>query len=295
MIDAVGYGILVPACVAACVAWLCQRLLGGGVAGRSLAVLGLPCGYLAGYALAIEGTWVPERNWHWLPYLAIAAGLIGIVAAIDSSSLQRNVSKRLLLIATPVLFLILAIAASWALVPTWLKPEPAWTSRTVQIPACAGLLAMLLLVYRPLPARVAAHSFVPLLSLSAFSTAAFLAARISLNYGQLAGLAAAGFVGNAVVFWRRNDVAGLRGLLPAWVVLLEGTAYVGCIYPREPIYGLLIAPAAPLALCAFCRGPLSRLRGMRRVICEYGLVLLVLTGTAALLFADSFHDSGSEW
>jgi hypothetical protein len=85
-------------------------------------------------------------------------------------------------------------------------------------------------------------------------------------------------------------------VLPAYVVLLVGVAYVGAIYLREPVYcGFLIAPAAPLVLWAFCCGPLSRLEGIRRTLCEYALVLLVLLGAAVLLLADSFNDSGTEW
>jgi hypothetical protein len=288
MIEAVGYGILVPLGVAAGVTWFLQRLLHDRTRARYLSVIGLACGFLAGYALAIDGPWVPERNWHWLPYLAVAAALAGAIALVRPPSKQGRRAGALAAIVVPALFLVLAIAASVILVPTW-------TNRLIQVPGFATLIFLQLLLFDRLPKQVSAHHLLPLLYLCVFTTAAFVAARISLIYGQLAGLAGASFLGSSLVLWIQGDGERIRGLLPAYVVLLEGAAYVGCIYPNDPIYALLIPPAAPLVLWVFCCGPVSRLQGGRRTVVEYGIVLALLAGTAAVLFAGSFGESGTEW
>lgn len=288
MINAVACGILAPLVVAAGVTWLLQRLLNDRPGARFLSVIGLGCGYLTGYALAVDGRWAPERNWHWLPYLAVTAALAGAIALVRPPSTQGRRAAALSGIAVPALFLALAIAASVALAPTW-------TNRSIQVPGLATLLFLQLLLFDRLPRQVSPRSLLPLLYLCAFATAAFVAAKVSLTYGQLAGLAGAAFLGSSLALWIQGDGDWISGLLPAYVVLLEGAAYVGCIYPNEPIYSLLIPPAAPLVLWVFCCGPVSRLQGVRRIVIEYGIVLTMLVGTAVVLFADSFGESGPEW
>lgn len=293
MMEAIGFGIVVPGCVAATVTWLALRLSPRGSTGRCLASAGPACGFLAGYALAVDGEWLPERNWHWLPYLALAAAAAGAVAAIRRPLTEQppdagRVPGFFIPVLFPVLCLMLAVASAAALVPKW-------TDRTIQVPGLAGLLFLLLMLFDALPRRVVAGRLLPLMYLSAFATAAFVAAKVSLTYAQLAGVAAAAFAGASLVVRLRGETASLPGLFPTYILLLEGAAYVGCIYPDEPIYGLLIPPAAPLALWAFSRAPLARLEGRRRVVCEYVSVLLVLFGAAALLFAGSSGESGSEW
>ena len=278
MIEAIGFGILVPAFVAAGVTWLLWRLLREKAAARYISSIGLACGFLTGYALAIDGEWVPERNWHWLPYLGLLACIVGPFATDGEPSIVRRGS----------LFLLPAITAAAALVPEW-------TDRSIQIPGLALFLLIVLLLIDPLPRRIVDRSLLPLLYLCGFASAAFVAAKVSLTYGQLGGVAGAAFFGSSVVFWSLGETARIRGLLPAYVILIAGTAYVGCIYPDDPIYGLLLAPVGTLALWASVCGPVARLTGFRRTVVEYALVLLFLIGTAILLFAGSIGGDAQEW
>ena len=82
------------------------------------------------------------------------------------------------------------------------------------------------------------------LALAAASLAVFTAAFVSVTYGQLAGIAAAGLAGCLASDLSRTRTASFRGLVPAYAVLVAGTAFVGFIEPTPPLPGILVAACA---------------------------------------------------
>ena len=74
-----------------------------------------------------------------------------------------------------------------------------------------------------------------------------------------------------------------RGLIPAFMVVVGGTAFVGCIEPQQPVFAILLVPAAPLALWTCVWGPLARLRGAAAIAAQSIAVLITLA--VALILA----------
>src|SRR5262249_49861189 len=119
------------------------------------------------------------------------------------------------------------------------------------------------------------------------------AAFVSITYGQLAGLAAAALAGCSASGRSRSRETSFRGLVPAYAILVGGTAFVGFIEPSPPLRGLLLAANAPLALWAFAAGPLSRLRGFAAVTARTVAVLVPLTLALILVILGQGSGDGS--
>ncbi len=85
-----GYGVLVPAVVSGGLVWLARRSLDEETLLRYGAALAFVGGFVAGYLLLPDwAALAPERHWHWLPYLAVAAGLLGPVSFARGVSLPE--------------------------------------------------------------------------------------------------------------------------------------------------------------------------------------------------------------
>ncbi|MFB3107499.1 MAG: sulfatase-like hydrolase/transferase, partial [Pseudomonadales bacterium] len=122
------------------------------------------------------------------------------------------------------------------------------------------------------------------LALCALALAAVVAAFVSLRYGYLAGVAAASVFG----CWLASLVAEMesstaQSLIPMFVILMGGIAFVGYIEPEPPLTALLLIPAAPLALWICQIGPLARLQGTPAVVAQTLVVLAGLMFAVALV------------
>jgi hypothetical protein len=256
----VGLRAVVPAAIAIAGYVLTRRLLAAETSNRYAAALA----FGAGAALLTPGMeLVPGRHWHWMPYLALGAAVIGPIAASNG---LRAAERGLL-------FLLTAIVCAWLLVPRWASLAP---SRAVWVPLLAGDLVLLAALLEPLFELLSARILLASLALAAACVAALIAAFVSVTYAGPAGSAASAMVGCWVVSLFGPASARVRGLGLAYSVVVGGWAFIGCIDPPKPLLGLLVAPAAPLALWACVRGPLSRPRGLAAVAVQFGLVLLVL-------------------
>ena len=71
----------------------------------------------------------------------------------------------------------------------------------------------------------------------------------------------------------RHNENNLRGLIPVYCVLIGGCAFVGFVEPEPPQIGILVIPAAPLALWACVIGPLAKTSGWRAVAIQATMVL----------------------
>jgi MFS family permease len=200
---------------------------------------GAALGFFVGYWLLPE--WAPlqpERHWQWLPYLALAAGAVGAIAA------QRTIA----LWERAFVYLALSAAAALALVPTWENLQP---PRPTMVALLTAYLAGLMTLLSALPAKLRGSTFTALLALTALSLAVLVAYEVSLKFAQLAAIAATAIGVCTLVLLRRSIAASNLGLIPVFVVLLGGVALASTIEPTKPAVPLLIVPAAPLSLWAF--------------------------------------------
>jgi hypothetical protein len=174
--------------------------------------------------------------------------------------------------------LLTAGIAAWLLAPNWPNLEP---PRYVYILLLAGFQFALITLLHSLPDRLFGRLFPLLLFAAASATAIVIAEPVSLTYGQIAGAAAAALCGCAVATCFGIRGPALRGLVPVYAVLLSGIAFTGSIEPEVPIYAIMLAPLAPLALWLCAYGPLSRLTGLKAAAVQIAVVLLPLAILAA--------------
>jgi hypothetical protein len=136
-----------------------------------------------------------------------------------------------------------------------------------------------------LPQRLSSTSVLLSMTLAAGCVAVVIAANHSLTHGQAAAIAAAALAGCFAASCLSRDKAIGRGLCLPYAVIVGGWAFVGCVEPQPPLWGLLIAPAAPLVLWCFALPPLSRLRGYVAAAAQTGAFLVVLAVVAWLSLA----------
>lgn len=306
-----GLGVLVPAAGAAALVWLSRKLLRGDASSRYPAAAGFVGGFVIGYVLLADWEeWLPERHWQWLPYLALAAGIVAPVANAKGVSLAERW----------LVSLLLAAASAWFLVPTWSSLEP---PRAFWLMALSGLLFLLAAGLDPLPQRIGSRPV--LLSLSAASLVVTLMVGlcVSLTYALVAAAATASLAGVGLesLLLRRNDSnsrgpgatcstmpggggsesepmgadrqnglsedeLAVRALLPVAAIVVGGAAFVGCIEPQRPLYGLLVLPAAPLGLWLSAAGPVKSRSGRSVLATQAAAVgLPLLAGAVQVFFA----------
>jgi len=267
------YSVLAPAAAAFAVARLLPRVLPAQAAARYGLAAGAATAFVVGYLLLPNwAAIVPARHWQWLLYLAPAAAAIG-AASLAGGALAWE---------RWLLYGLLAVVAAWQLVPTWSTLQP---PRSAIIPLLAAYLFSLMALLAALPERLLGRLFVGLLTASAITLGLLIAIGVSLKFGRVGAVAAAALAGGwAHVCFRSarslSDAGSLsttaRGLIPLFAVLTGGLAFVGAIEPQPKLYGLFLAPAAPLALWLFAAGPLSRIADVKAIALQSAAVLTVL-------------------
>lgn len=127
----------------------------------------------------------------------------------------------------------------------------------------------------PLVDRCAANLLRGLFPTVAMVLSVMILATVSIRFGQLAGLLAAATTGTCIRSrWYGNQA--MRGLTPVFCILAGGLAFIGCIEPQEPLFGLLVLPASPLAIWVSSLLPLPK-DGLAQPVIQ-GLVVLLLIG-----------------
>jgi hypothetical protein len=266
--------VIVPSAAAAlAAAWLLGRLLPPAAAARYALATAAATGFFAGYALLPDwAALVPARHWQWLPYLGIAAAALGAVGSASGVQFWERW----------LLYALLAVVAAWQLVPTWATLEPA---RPVAIPLLAAYLFLLMALLAALPERLLGKQFVASATAATIGVALLLAIGVSAKFGAVAAVAAAAHSGAwaASRFTAQQSpspvapiAAAARGVIPVFVILAGGLAFVGAIEPSPKLYPLFLAPAAPLVLWLFAAGPLARLSGWSAIAAQSTAVLTVL-------------------
>lgn len=177
--------------------------------------------------------WRPQRAWHWLPYLSLAAGIAGGVLA----SGYRVVAL--------TLTLALAIWASIVLVPHW---PNLWPARPVLLVILGAYFLVVPLLMVLITQDKVHHSrqFV-WMGFSCLGLVVLGMAGYGLTYAKLALIGASAMLGLAVV--TRGSEANINLLRASvmWFVLFSGgIAFTAGIYPQPPRFELLLMPLAPL-------------------------------------------------
>jgi hypothetical protein len=271
-IELLGYGVAVPAVIALAIVGFSQRFLATQAAGRYGLAVALAAAFFAGYALLPSwASLVPQRHWHWLPYLGAGAMVLGPVSVASGISAAERW----------VLHLLLAIVAACLLVPAWPNLQP---PRSILVIILAAYLFFLMALADALPERLLGTLFLRLLCVVTAATAILIAVTVSLRIGQVAGIAAAALLGCCVLPLRNQQAVAIRGLIPAFAVIVGGAAFAGSIEPQPPKIGILLASASILGLWACAWGPLTRLRGVGDTAaeCTFVLVPLAVVGAWAL-------------
>jgi hypothetical protein len=270
-IEIVAYAVLAPAAASFAIYWFAQPFLHSGAAERYSAAVAFAVGYCTGFILlGWPNDLLPARHWHWTLYLAPAAALLGPIAA----------SKGLALPERWLLLLIGSLAAAWVLVPHWTDLQP---PRSVWVPLLAAYVFLLAaLLEHPLE-KLPAPRMLFVLGVSAMFIAFVAAAFINvMTYAQFAASAGAALVGCSAAA-RFSNAESLRGIGLAYAVIVGGWAFILCTHPQPPNPGILLAPAAPLVMWLFVRGPLAKLRGWTAIGVQIALVVVILALSGALV------------
>lgn len=223
----------------------------------------------------------PTKFWHWLWPVAV----VGLVAVAISTA-----SPRPKWFATRfAIFLVAASVSAWMLLPTW----PNWTAnRPVIGLAVAGYLSVLMIAFDMGTAWITRHDatsevirqLIIACAVTGFCLAASIAAASGLKYGELTATIAISLTGCIVAHGKRSGCdRALVILSPIVALMLGSAAFVGMIYPTQPVLNLLPLPFAPLAVvCAvrFFKSDSWRDIGMRYAV--FAGVLVALTIFAVL-------------
>jgi hypothetical protein len=268
-IEFIGYGVFVPATVSFAICWFSQQLLHSSAAERYSVAVALAVGYCAGFILlGWPDDVLPRRHWHWMLYLAPASALLGPIAASQGHALPERW----------LLLLIGALAAAWALVPTWANLQP---PRSVCIPLLTAYLFLLAAFLEPPLAMLSATRVILLLGVCGAFVAVATAYFVSLTFAMFIAPAAAALAGCSLAAFLSN-APGVRGLGLAYAAIVGGWAFIAGIEPREPLAGFLVAPLAPLSLWLCVRGPLAQKRGWAIGV-QTALVVAILALSGALV------------
>jgi hypothetical protein len=270
------YAGVIPAVAAMAAFFAIGRLWPGHAAGRYQAGLSFALAVYVGFvSLRSTKTLLPSQFWQWIPLLGLFAAFVtGLTRA---SGVLR--SERWLAIY------VFAIVSAWLLVPRWPELVPAWP---VQVALLAiGFIALAALLM-PLCERLPGRAFPFWLMLAAATTGCLVMAEVSETFGQLAALPAGGLAGcGLAALVRRNDEIDWRGIALPYAVVVGSWAYVGAIYPTTPLWPLIAAPAAPLALWICLSRPAARHSGIAALAVQAACVLVPLLIVAAVLLAGS--------
>ncbi|APZ95056.1 hypothetical protein [Fuerstiella marisgermanici] len=243
------YGFAVPAVVSAVVLLVFCRMLSEKVSRATAAPLALTAGFLTGYWLLELGPYIPEVYREWLPYTVLAAG---VASAIP----QRHLPMRIAIAAAVAGF------AAWQLVPGWEHLEPSAATHRI---AWLVLVIPVLLALEPSTQHTPSWLVSVVLGMTMVAASVVLLLSGSLLFCQVAGCGAGALVGMGLLTACKRHDQTFEGLALPFTILLAGILLIGRVesFSEVPLISYLLLPAAPLMLCIFVTGPLSRFSGFK--------------------------------
>jgi hypothetical protein len=239
-----GPGPLTALVAALVLAVVARRVLRAGHGERSGLAFALAAAFFIGYLarFASARALVPEQSWQWLPYVGIAAAVTAV------PPFQHAAVRWLLLIG-------LSVVAGGVLTPRWPLFGLDWPISLVVV---IGYLLSVVALFEFCSPRRCVRLMLGLLALDAAIVAAAIGAEVSVVYGQLAAIAAAGLAG----CWASTFIApppdlSLRPCTLVFAALVGGIALTACVEPEKPLVWLLLLPLLPLAAWPFARRTIS--------------------------------------
>jgi len=276
------YSVAAPAATALGVACLLRLVAPAGLSKRFALPLGLAAGFLVGYLILPDrAAIVPVRHWHWLPW-------VGAAAVLGAISREGVTPSRFGAIERWLVFAALALFAAWNLVPLWPHLTP---PRLYSVPLVAAYLFLLMVGLSHLPDRLLGRLSLVILLASAAASALLITIAVSMRMGNVGAIAAAATVGcvTAALVGEHAPLS-TRSMIPAFALLVGGTAYVGAI-EATPRPLVLLPPVVPLVLWLFATGPLGRLSPRWSAAMQLTLVLMILVGVIAWVAISERGDS----
>jgi hypothetical protein len=137
----------------------------------------------------------------------------------------------------------------------------------------------------PLADRVSSKVLALALTAAAMCLATMILVSVSAKHAQVTGLAAVALAGCCLHVLLFAGSASLRSLAPLYAVLIGGWAFVGYIEPEPPLAGLLVLPAAPLALWVGRLLPFSHDTWRSTIVALVAVAVVLATGVAWTLLA----------
>jgi hypothetical protein len=188
-------------------------------------------------------------------------------------------------------FLVAAcsVASAWLVVPTWQTLAPL---RTTYLTAVAVGIFLLAVSLDFIAKAISHRALLVTLTVSASVLAVASAVFFSMQFGQMAGIAAAALGGCTVCTFFARDENIARGISLPFAVVMGGLAFVNYIDSSWNAVGILIIPAAPLGALACLFGPLARAAGVRGgMAMAAALVVPLLVALALLYWGESSQGS----
>ncbi len=237
-----GYCLVVPAFIGLAGMLLAGRLpLGLQTAvGASVPLVAF---VTSGFLLLGKNIHQPERNWHWLPAIAIASWLVGMIGFRASSRWPERL----------IWAVLLGGITGWLLVPTW---KDLADQRWYLVAGMAVSLAALLLASAGLARRFSLQFLLLCFGLAAMLGAAWIGAGFSLTDARwllIIGGTSAGMILASMLPLPRPCLSSsvFVPLLGSWLL---GGLFVGAIEPNPPRYEMLLLASLPPALLGVATG-----------------------------------------
>ena len=224
-----------------------------------------------GYVLLPSTTsLLPSQFYEWIAYFGLlAAFLMGLARAEGVSRAERWSAVY-----------VFAPIAAWLIVPQWPELSPPWPLQWASLSIAMIMLTALL---NPLPQRLAGRAFPLWLMVAAAATSVAVVSEVSETFGLMAALPAGALTGCGLAGLLVKEPVDWRGVLLPYATVVGGYAYTGFVYPTEPLWPVLLLPAAPLALWLCALGPLARLSGFRAIAVEAVCLGIPIAAAWALL------------
>lgn len=272
LLEIVGYGGITPLIVSGTVVFLIRRCCADDVAVRYAVPLGLLAGFTAAYGLLPWAPLRPEAHWHFLPYVAAAAVLIGPVA-LAGGVLRRE---------RWALHFAIGLLTALLLIPDWEEIAP---MRTRYLAAVAVGVPFLSVSIESLAARIQGALPAAVLVV-AFITGAFVLEESgSLKFAQLGGAVAAAMAGCIIAITRfgRSGPQFRSVALPV-STLLVGLIFSGYVnsFSGIPASAYALVVVSPLAVAICLLPAASKLSAGRKWTVGFTAVLAVLAAAVLL-------------
>lgn len=267
-----GLGFAVPALAAAIIVLVLRtKQLRSNTTERYAASLAIFVGFFLGYRLIPLGPWMPDVDWHWIPYAVVGAAIVG------SATLADGISR----VDQTLLTLFAAAALACAIVPTFDDLAPTYPYQFAALVTCVLLFSLL---FEPISERLPGPTTPAILIATGLVAAAILLLSGSLGFMQIAFALVGSLCGVIAVAFLQREVNALRGAAPLLASLLCGLLLVGRAYSFSsvPTLSYLLVPLAPLTLGLVAFGPVGRLSPRWKLTLQIALPLIVLASALLL-------------